>query len=297
MSSQSHERRQLHPRPSRSTSAPTSTWPRCSCRTAWRSPSRVLPEEVQAPSASPSRRSRRHLAGRQSLSRPTGAYDQLYSEQLRHDPAVGRAGRASRASATSPSSARAITACGSGSTRRSSPSRDLTASDVVNGVRSRTCRWPPAHLGQPPVPARAGLPVTRSSTLGRLTDPRQFGESSSRPAPTAAWSRVHDVGRVELGARITDQTCYARRQAVGRACDLPAARLERPRRGRAGQDDHGRAEASSSRRPRVRHRLRHDAVHQRVDPRGVQTLLRGRASSSRSWSSSSSRPGGPRSCR
>ena len=52
--------------------------------------------------------------------------------------------------------------------------RDLTASDVVNALREQNVQVAAGPLGRPPVPTGQAFQYTLS-TLGRLTDPEQFG--------------------------------------------------------------------------------------------------------------------------
>ncbi len=101
--------------------------------------------------------------------------------------------------------------------------RNLTAVDVVNAVRSQNVQVAAGQVGAQPVPPgqRLQLPM---SALGRLESEEQFGDiivkagSASQPAaaatPTAEPSDVmstpvvcvRDVARVEMGAQAYDQT-------------------------------------------------------------------------------------------
>ena len=151
----------------------------------------------------------RHLLARRPL-RPA------LPEQLRHDPGQGRDWPASTGVGdVSACSASGTTACASGSTRTSWPSRNLTAGDVVSALREQNVQVAAGQIGQPPVPAGQDFQFT-ISTLGRLAEPEQFDEHRPqdrrrRPQVTC----LKDVGRVELGAQNQDIACTARRPAVG----------------------------------------------------------------------------------
>ena len=67
------QRRLVQARPSPSTSAPTSTSPRCWCRTASRSPQPLLPEEVQRPGHHHQEAVDEHHPVRHRSPRPTAA--------------------------------------------------------------------------------------------------------------------------------------------------------------------------------------------------------------------------------
>ena len=135
--------------------------------------------------------------------------------QLR-DPA-GRATcwRGSTASATCASSAPATTRCGSGSTRRRSPSRNMTAGEVVAALRSQNVQVASGVLNQPPVPRAGRLPAQRRDARPPRPIRGSSATSSSRPTPTAASPGVEDVARVELAAQ--DYT----RQRLSRRADRP----------------------------------------------------------------------------
>ena len=83
------------------------------------------------------------------------------------------------------------------------------------------------QIGQPPVPDGPGVPVHDHARWAGSTDAEQFGDiilktdadGRHRPPPRRGPDRA---GRPGLRPDL-----HARRQAVGRAVDLPAARLER----------------------------------------------------------------------
>jgi multidrug efflux pump len=84
--------------------------------------------------------------------------------------------------------------------------RSLTAQDVVNAVKGQNMPVAAGQIGQPPVPG--GLyfqyPMT---TLGRLSDPDQFGDIVVKTGRDAAITRLRDIARIELGAKSQDQSC------------------------------------------------------------------------------------------
>jgi len=78
--------------------------------------------------------------------------------------------------------------------------RNLTADDVVSALRSQNVQVASGVLNQPPTKG-AGAFQLNVETLGRLTDPRQFGNIIVRNDPNGRVTRVRDVARVELGAQ------------------------------------------------------------------------------------------------
>ena len=91
-------------------------------------------------------------------------------------------------------------------------SRNMTADDVVNALKEQNVQVAAGQIGQPPVPPGQNFQLTMS-TLGRLTEPRQFGDivlktSANGPnAQDATVVHLHDVARLELGAQQYDQSC------------------------------------------------------------------------------------------
>jgi multidrug efflux pump len=107
-------------------------------------------------------------------------------------------------------------------------SLDLTTADIVNAISEQNVQVAAGQIGQEPVPAGQKFQLT-INTLGRLADPKQFGdiiiktsqnENSSSASQTSSGQtdatqnnestgvvRLRDVGRVELGAQQYDQSC------------------------------------------------------------------------------------------
>ena len=91
-------------------------------------------------------------------------------------------------------------------------SRNMTAMDVANAIRTQNIDAPAGQIGQSP--AARGQPFQLPvDTLGRLTDPEQFesivvkaGKSTAQE-PATGIVRLRDVARVELGAQNYNQSC------------------------------------------------------------------------------------------
>jgi hydrophobe/amphiphile efflux-1 (HAE1) family protein len=79
----------------------------------------------------------------------------------------------------------------------------ITVDDVAAAVREQNATKPAGRLGREPSPAGAQrtLPVT---TVGRLTEPSQFGNIIVRARPDGSVVRVGDLARVHLGSRSYD---------------------------------------------------------------------------------------------
>ena len=77
---------------------------------------------------------------------------------------------------------------------------NLTAGDVVAALQAQNVQVSSGVLGQPPVPAPGAFQLN-VQTLGRLTDPAQFGDIIVKSDGTGRVTRVRDIGRVELGAQ------------------------------------------------------------------------------------------------
>ena len=177
-------------------------------------------------------------------------------------------------------------------------SRNMTAMDVADAIRTQNLDAPAGQIGQSPAPMGQPfqLPV---DTLGRLTDPEQFeaivvkagtehrAGAVDRHRPPARRGPRRD-GRPEL-----QPVLHVRRPPVRGPLHLPAPRHQRTRRRRPGASQDGGAQDTLSRRGRLRHRLRHDAVSSAS--RSARSSRPCATPSSWSASScwSSSRTGGP----
>jgi len=79
-------------------------------------------------------------------------------------------------------------------------SRNMTASDVVRGIREQNLQVAAGTIGQPPVPSGQDFQLT-ISTQGRLLDEQQFGDIIIKQGAQGQVTRIRDVARVELAAR------------------------------------------------------------------------------------------------
>jgi hydrophobe/amphiphile efflux-1 (HAE1) family protein len=79
----------------------------------------------------------------------------------------------------------------------------LTVADVRAAVLEQNTTNPAGRIGREPAPAgnQLTLPVT---TLGRLTDPKEFGNIIVRANPDGSLVRIKDIGRVTLGSQSYD---------------------------------------------------------------------------------------------
>ncbi len=77
--------------------------------------------------------------------------------------------------------------------------RNLTAGDVVTALTNQNVQVSAGVLGAPPVPKNGAFELN-VETLGRLSDPRQFGNIVVRADADGRVTRVRDIARVELAA-------------------------------------------------------------------------------------------------
>ena len=84
--------------------------------------------------------------------------------------------------------------------------RNLTASDVVRAVEQQNIQVAAGQIGQPPVESRQVFQYTMT-TLGRLSDPEQFGKMILKSESDGRITSLADVARIELGALGYDQVC------------------------------------------------------------------------------------------
>jgi HAE1 family hydrophobic/amphiphilic exporter-1 len=90
--------------------------------------------------------------------------------------------------------------------------RGLTATEVVAALRAANLQVAAGAINQPPVKSPAAFQLS-VQTLGRLTDPEQFGDIVIR-ADDRGYVRVRDVARVELGALDYTVNTYLDRDAA-----------------------------------------------------------------------------------
>ncbi|HBO43878.1 MAG TPA: transporter [Planctomycetaceae bacterium] len=97
---------------------------------------------------------------------------------------------------------------------RKMASRELTANDVITAIQGQNIQVAAGTIGRPPVPPGQAFQFTMT-TLGRLVDPEQFADiiiktgqgDADQGRVSSQVVRLRDVGRVELGAQMYDQTC------------------------------------------------------------------------------------------
>ena len=84
--------------------------------------------------------------------------------------------------------------------------RGMTAGDIVNALKEQNVQVAAGRIGQPPVPSGQDFQYILS-TLGRLTEPEEFGQIIVKTGSTGQITRLSDVARLELGAKNQDTLC------------------------------------------------------------------------------------------
>ena len=79
----------------------------------------------------------------------------------------------------------------------------LTPADIAAAIREQNAQFAAGRVGQSPTsdPVDFTFSVT---TMGRLTEPEQFGEIILRTTPQGGFVKLKDVARIELGSRDYD---------------------------------------------------------------------------------------------
>jgi multidrug efflux pump len=85
-------------------------------------------------------------------------------------------------------------------------SKNLTSNDVVSALKEQNVQVAAGSLGRPPAPMGQQFQYSLS-TLGRLTEPEQFGNIVIRSAGGGQTVYLKDLGRLELGAKAQDVLC------------------------------------------------------------------------------------------
>jgi multidrug efflux pump subunit AcrB len=80
-------------------------------------------------------------------------------------------------------------------------SRGLTAQDVVTAIQEQNVQVAAGIVGAPPVPNGSTAFQYTVSTLGRLTDEKEFSDIIVKTGANGQVTRVRDIARVELAAR------------------------------------------------------------------------------------------------
>ena len=89
-------------------------------------------------------------------------------------------------------------------------SLNLTAQDVTLALQGQNVQVASGVLNQPPVPNQLSFQIA-VRTLGRLSDPAEFGNIVVKQTPNAV-VRVKDVARVELGGQDYSSASYLDRE-------------------------------------------------------------------------------------
>src|SRR5260221_5498659 len=84
---------------------------------------------------------------------------------------------------------------------------DLTASDVLAALRAQNLQVSAGILNQPPTPSDEAYQINVEA-LGRLSTPEQFANIIVKSDNRGRVTRVHDIGRVEIGAADYGSTAY-----------------------------------------------------------------------------------------
>jgi HAE1 family hydrophobic/amphiphilic exporter-1 len=84
-------------------------------------------------------------------------------------------------------------------------SRNMTTAEVIAAVREQNVQVAAGQIGQPPAPAGQSFQYT-VNVLGRLSDIEQFEDIIIKTGEGGRITRLSDVARVELGAKVYDIT-------------------------------------------------------------------------------------------
>src|SRR5207248_434328 len=82
-------------------------------------------------------------------------------------------------------------------------SRSLTVADAIRVPREQNVQVAAGQIGQPPVPTGQAFQYT-VTTMGRLSEPEQFGEIILNTGSAGEVTYLRDVSRTALGARSQD---------------------------------------------------------------------------------------------
>jgi multidrug efflux pump len=95
-------------------------------------------------------------------------------------------------------------------------SRNITAGDVIAAVQEQNVQVAAGIVGGPPLPAGTVPFQYTINALGRLVEPKQFGEIVIKTGADGSVTRVKDIARVDLGAAdYTTNTHFNSLPAVG----------------------------------------------------------------------------------
>ena len=102
--------------------------------------------------------------------------------------------------------------------------RDLTTSDVQNALSEQNIQVAAGQIGAPPAPRGQAFQYT-INTLGRLSDPEQFGNIIVKQTEGGRITRIKDVARVEMQAKEYgyDTRLNGQENAIMQIYQLPGA--------------------------------------------------------------------------
>ena len=139
--------------------------------------------------------------------------------------------------------------------------RGLTAGEVIAALRANL-QVAAGAINQPPASSPSAFQLS-VQTLGRLSDPAQFGEIVIRADPDG-YIRVHDIAKVRARcARLYGQRLPQPRHRH-RARHIPKAGIERARHRCRREGTDGVGEEETSHRPRLHRRLQPHRIHPAV---------------------------------
>ncbi|UCE76102.1 MAG: efflux RND transporter permease subunit, partial [Gammaproteobacteria bacterium] len=84
-------------------------------------------------------------------------------------------------------------------------SRRLTTAEVIGAIREQNVQVAAGQIGQPPAPQGQNFQYT-VNVLGRLSDIQQFEEIIVKTGEGGRITRLKDVARIDLGAKVYDIT-------------------------------------------------------------------------------------------
>src|ERR1700726_4361650 len=91
--------------------------------------------------------------------------------------------------------------------------RGLTADDIVSALRGANIQVAAGAINQPPATSPGAFELA-VQTLGRLSDPEQFQEIVVATDQDGRVTRLHDIGRVELGSQDYTTNAYLDNQVA-----------------------------------------------------------------------------------
>src|SRR5262245_1762085 len=91
--------------------------------------------------------------------------------------------------------------------------RRLTADDVVAALRAANVSVSAGAINQPPATSPGGFQIA-VQTLGRLSDPEQFGDIVVATDSDGRVTRIRDIARVELGSQDYTRNAYLNNQTA-----------------------------------------------------------------------------------